>query len=390
MQQRTIVHMDLDAFFVSCERLIDSRLEGKPIIVGGASGRSVVASCSYEARKFGVHSAMPMKLALRRCPEAIVVEGNFETYTKYSQIVTDIIQEKVPIYEKSSIDEFYIDFTGMDRFFGTLKYAKELRERIIRESGLPISFGLSENKTVSKIATGEAKPNNSINVDYGTERDFLAPLSIRKIPYVGLKTYQTFAGLGVKRIQTLQEMPVELLEQVFGKMGRLIWKKANGIDPSPVVQYNEKKSISSEHTFEQDTINIEQMHTLLYTMGEKLIYQLRKDNKVTACVTVKIRYTDFQTKTIQRKIPYASADHHIIPIIIELFNKLYQRRVRIRLVGVRLSHLVQGGQQISLFTDDAKYTHLYQAMDKIRGRYGAGSVGYAVSTSLYDINNTPL
>lgn len=371
MQQRTIVHMDLDAFFVSCERLVDSRLENRPIIVGGKSGRSVVSSCSYEARKFGVHSAMPMKIAMMRCPEAIVIEGNWETYTKYSEIVTSIIHEAAPIYEKSSIDEFYLDFTGMDRFFGCKTYAKELRERIIRESGLPISFGLSENKTVSKIATGEAKPNNSIHVDYGSEKIFLAPLSIRKIPYVGLKTYQTFAGLGVKKIKTLQEMPVELLEQVFGKMGRVIWKKANGIDASPVVQYNEKKSISSEHTFEQDTIDSDKMQALLFKMGQKLAYQLRQDGKVTACITVKIRYTDFQTKTLQRKIPYTAADHSLLPLIIELFNQLYQRRVRIRLVGIRFSHLVRGGYQISLFDEDEKYSNLYQAMDKIRGKYGS-------------------
>ncbi|RFC53145.1 DNA polymerase IV [Brumimicrobium aurantiacum] len=378
-QHRAIVHMDLDTFFVSCERLTDSRLEGKPILIGGSSDRGVVASCSYEARKFGIHSAMPMKLAIRRCPEAIVIAGNSETYSKYSRLITDIVKDASPVYEKSSIDEFYMDFSGMDKFFGCLQYAKELRERIIRESGLPISFGLSENKTVSKIATGEAKPNNAINVDYGSERTFLAPLSIRKIPSVGLKTYQTFCGLGVKKIQTLQEMPVELLEQVFGKMGRAIWKKAHGIDTSPVVQYNEKKSISTEHTFEQDSIDIQRIRALLCGMGEKLTYKLRLSHKVTACVTVKVRYSDFQTKTLQRKIPYTAADHEIIPLILTLFNQLYQRRVRVRLVGVRLSHLVQGGQQISLFTDDGKYSNLYQAMDRIRNRFGKDSVMYARS-----------
>nr|WP_299205828.1 DNA polymerase IV [uncultured Brumimicrobium sp.] len=379
-QHRAIVHMDLDTFFVSCERLADSRLIGRPILIGGTSDRGVVASCSYEARQFGIHSAMPMKLAIRRCPEAIVISGNSETYSKYSRMITDIVKEAAPVYEKSSIDEFYIDLSGMDKFFGCLQYAKELRERIIRESGLPISFGLSENKTVSKIATGEAKPNNAINVDYGTERHFLAPLSIRKIPSVGLKTYQTFCGLGVKKIQTLQEMPVELLEQVFGKMGRSIWKKAYGIDHSPVIQYNEKKSISAEHTFEQDSIDVHQMRALLCAMGEKLTYKLRTRNKVTACVTVKIRYSDFQTKTLQRKIHYTAADHEIIPLIVALFDQLYQRRVMIRLVGVRLSHLVQGGQQISLFTDDSKYSNLYQAMDKIRNRFGKQSVMYARSS----------
>jgi DNA polymerase-4 len=318
-------------------------------------------------------------MALRCCPEAIVIKGNGATYSKYSQLVTEIIQSASPVCEKSSIDEFYLDFSGMDKFFGSLKYARELRERIIRESGLPISFGLSENKTVSKIATGEAKPNNAINVDYGNERSFLAPLSIRKIPFVGLKTYQTFCGLGVKRIHTLQEMPVELVEQVFGKAGRSIWKKANGIDTSPVVQYSERKSISAERTFDQDTIDIYQMETILCAMGEKLAYQLRQKQKVSACVTVKIRYSDFQTKTLQRKIHYTSADHEIIPLIVELFQKIYQRRVRIRLVGVRLSHLVNGGHQLNLFSEDSKYTHLYQAMDNIRNRYGTNIIRYARS-----------
>jgi DNA polymerase-4 len=373
-KERAIVHMDLDTFFVSCERLLDSRLNGKPILIGGTSDRGVVASCSYEARKFGIHSAMPMKMALQRCPEAIVIKGNSQTYTKYSRIVTEIIQESAPVYEKSSIDEFFLDFSGMDRFFGCKKYADELRERVIRESGLPISFGLSENKTVSKIATGEAKPNNAINVNYGNERLFLAPLSIRKIPSIGLKTYQTFCGLGVKKIHTLQEMPVELLEQVFGKNGRTFWRKAHGIDNSPVIQYNERKSISTERTFDHDTIDILKIKAILSAMGENLAFQLRGAQKVCACVTVKVRYSDFQTKTLQRKIPYTAADHEIIPLVLELFDKVYYRRVRIRLIGVRLSHLVNGNHQINLFTDDTRQSDLYHAMDKIRARFGDRSV----------------
>ncbi|MGM0480282.1 MAG: DNA polymerase IV [Bacteroidota bacterium] len=373
-KERAIVHMDLDTFFVSCERLIDSRLNNKPILIGGTSDRGVVAACSYEARKFGIHSAMPMKMALQRCPKAIVIKGNSSTYTKYSKIVTEIIRESAPVYEKSSIDEFYLDFTGMDRFFGCKQYADELRERIIRESGLPISFGLSENKTVSKIATGEAKPNNAININHGHERLFLAPLSIRKIPSVGLKTYQTFCGLGVKKIHTLQEMPVELLEQVFGKNGRTIWKKAHGIDPSPVIPYSERKSISTERTFDRDTIDILKVKSILSAMGENLAFQLRRAQKVCACVTVKVRYSDFQTKTLQKKIAYTAADHEIIPLVLELFDKIYYRRVRIRLIGVRLSHLVNGSHQINLFTDDARHSDLYRAMDDIRNRFGDRSV----------------
>lgn len=371
---RAIVHMDLDTFFVSCERLIDSRLVGKPILIGGTSDRGVVASCSYEARLFGIHSAMPMKMAKERCPEAIIIKGNSGTYTKYSNMVTEIIKEASPVYEKTSVDEFYMDFTGMDKFFGCLKYSSELRQRIMRETGLPISFGLSPNKTVSKIATGEAKPNNQMQVSRGTERVFLSPLSVRKIPMVGLKTYQTLCNLGIRKIQTLQDMPVEMMESALGKNGKLIWTKANGIDNSPVVQYNERKSISTERTFDRDTIDIQKLMAILTAMAENLSFQLRRAQKVCACVSVKIRYSDFQTQSIQKKIPYTAADHDIIPLVLELFKKLYTRRVLVRLIGIRLSHLVNGNHQIDLFNDNSKLADLYSAMDTIRDRYGDRSL----------------
>lgn len=371
--KRAIVHMDLDTFFVSCERLLDSRLNNKPILIGGTSDRGVVASCSYEARKFGIHSAMPMKMAKERCPEAIVIKGNSGTYSKYSKLVTEIISESAPLFEKTSIDEFFIDLSGMDQFFGCMKYAKEMRDRIIKETGLPISFALSPNKTVSKIGTGEAKPNNSLEVIHGSEKQFLAPLSIRKIPAVGLKTYQTLCSMGIKKIQTMQNMPPELLEYTFGKTGLILWKKANGIDKSPVIQYNERKSISTERTFDRDTIDLSKIRAILIAMGENLAYQLRKANKVSGCVAVKIRYSDFQTQTLQKKIPYSASDHNIIPLILELFDKIYNRRIRIRLIGIRLSHLVNGNHQISLFEEN-KLIDLYQAMDLIRNKYGERSI----------------
>jgi DNA polymerase-4 len=367
--ERAIVHMDLDTFFVSCERLIDSRLEGKPVLIGGTSDRGVVASCSYEARKFGIHSAMPMRMAKQLCPEAIVLRGNSGVYSKYSTLVTDIIKEEVPLYEKSSIDEFYLDLTGMDRFFGNQKFASELRSKIIRESGLPISFGMSINKTVSKIATGEAKPNNEINILKGTEKGFLAPLSVKKIPMVGDKTYRTLCDLGVKRIRSLQEMPLELIQRVFGKNGVVMWKKANGIDNTPVQQYHERKSISTERTFDKDTIDVRKLEGILTAIAENLVYQLRRGNKLTACVTVKLRYSDFQTYTLQKRIPYSASDHTIIPVVLELYRKLYNRRLLVRLIGVRYSHLVEGGHQINLF-EDTEIINLYQAMDHIRERYG--------------------
>ena len=371
---RAIVHMDLDTFFVSCERLLDSKLNGKPILIGGTSDRGVVASCSYEARAFGIHSAMPMRLAKQLCPEAIVLRGNSGVYSKFSNLVTDVIKESVPLYEKTSVDEFYIDLTGMDKFFGCNQLASELRKRIINETGLPISFGLSVNKTVSKIATGEAKPNNQIQILKGTEKPFLSPLSVRKIPMVGEVTYRSLCDLGIKQIKTIQEMPIEMMSRVFGKNGQTIWKKAHGIDNSPVVQYTERKSISTERTFDKDTTDIKKLEGIIIAMAENLIYQLRRGNKLTACVTFKIRYSDFQTYTLQQKIPYSSSDHKILPVVMKLYKKLYQRRLLVRLVGVRYSHLVEGGQQIDLFEDCDKIMNLYQAMDKMRERYGDRAV----------------
>ena len=371
---RNIVHMDLDTFFVSCERLLDSKLIGKPILIGGTSDRGVVASCSYEARSFGIHSAMPMRMAKQLCPEAIVLRGNSGVYSKFSDTVTDVIRESVPLYEKTSVDEFYIDLTGMDKFFGCHKLASELRKRIIKETGLPISFGLSVNKTVSKIATGEAKPNNELYIQKGSEKPFLSPLSVRKIPMVGEVTYRSLCDLGIKEMRTIQEMPVEMMSRVFGKNGVVIWKKANGIDNSPVVQYSERKSISTERTFDRDTTDIKKLESIIIAMAENLIYQLRRGNKLTACITFKIRYSDFQTYTQQKRIPYSSADHKILPVVMELYKNLYQRRMLVRLVGVRFSHLVEGGQQIDLFDDNEKIINLYQAMDKMRERYGDRAV----------------
>ena len=375
---RSIVHMDLDTFFVSCERKLDSRLIGKPILIGGTSDRGVVASCSYEARQFGIHSAMPMKMAKERCPEAIIIKGNSETYSKFSREVTDIIRESVPVYEKTSIDEFYMDLTGMDKFFGTMKYASELRQRILKETGLPISFGLSQNKTVSKIATGEAKPNNQLRIDYGSEREFLAPLSVRKIPMVGIKTYQTLCNLGVRKIQTIQEMPVELIQSALGENGVTIWKKANGLDNSPVEQYNERKSISTARTFDYDTIDVVKLRGIMLAMAENLAFQLRRGEKLTGCVTVKIRYSDFQTQTLQKQIPYTAADHQLLPVVSDLFERLYSRRLLVRLIGVRYSSLVSGFHQLNLFDDSLDYAALYNALDRIRLRYGDRSVIRAI------------
>ena len=372
--ERSILHMDLDTFFVSVERLLDSRLNNRPVLIGGTSDRGVVASCSYEARKFGVHSAMPMHMAKKLCPEAVIIKGNSYNYLKYSDLVSEMVREAVPLFEKTSIDEFYCDLTGLDRFFGCYQFAGELRQKIGKEIGLPISFGLSSSKTVSKVATGEAKPNNQIRIETGTEKPFLAPLSIRKIPMVGEKTHQLLVNLGIRQIQTLQEMPLDVMTKALGENGTSIWKKANAIDPSPVVPFQERKSISTERTFDQDTIDVHKLRGLLIAMTENLAFQLRKGEKLTSCVTVKLRYSDFQTETMQCRIPYTSADHILIPKILELFEKLYSRRVLIRLIGVRFSHLVSGGYQINLFDDNEEQISLYTAMDELRKKFGDRAV----------------
>lgn len=381
---RSIVHMDLDSFFVSVSCLEHPKLKGKPVLIGGTSDRGVVASCSYEARAFGVHSAMPMKLARRLCPDAIIVRGDYERYSYFSDMVTDIIRENVPVYEKSSIDEFYIDLSGMDRYFGCYKWATELRQKITKETGLPISFGMSQNKTVSKVATGEAKPNGQQQIDYGNEKTFLAPLPVRKIPMVGEKTSEILRTMGVEKIETVQKMPVELMERVLGDNGIMIWKKANGIDNTPVEPYNERKSLSTEETFDQDTIDVNYLKSLIVAMTEKLAFQLRTEDKLTACVTIKIRYSNFDTHTMQSRIAYTSNDHTLIARAKELFDKLFDRRMLIRLIGVRFSHLVGGGYQINLFEDSEEMIRLYQAMDKLRQRFGDTSIRRAVGTE-YDL-----
>ncbi len=374
---RHIAHMDLDTFFVSVERLERSDLAGKPIIVGSLSDRGVVAACSYESRRFGVHSAMPMKLALRLCPEAVVIRGDMDRYSYFSRMVTDIIAEEAPVYEKSSIDEHYLDITGMDRFFGCNQWMHELRQRIIRETGLPISFGLSINKTVAKIATGEAKPNGEKDVPYPLVKPFLAPLSIARIPGVGDKTFRLLRSMGVVTIDTLSNIPPEMMERVLGSNGIMIWRKANGIDNTPVEPYTEAKSISSETTFEQDTIDMEMLRSKLVRMTEKLCYELRRDERLASIITVKLRYSDFNTYTMQKQIPYTSLDHKVRPVVEALFEKLYQRRLLIRLIGVKVSGLIQGTQQLDLFEDTSEMVRLYQSLDYLRHRFSVKAIRLA-------------
>lgn len=376
--RRFIAHFDLDSFFVSVERLKDSSLIGKPVIVGGSADRGVVAACSYETRAFGVHSAMPVKQARKLCPQAISVRGDFESYSYYSRLVTSIIRERVPVLEKASIDEFYMDLTGMDRFFGCSQFTKELKQTVVKQTGLPISYALASNKLISKIATNEVKPDGQIEVNPGEEKQFLAPLKIDRMPGIGEKTAVALRQMGIFTLKELSEANLALMELRFGKSGSDLIRRANGTDDSPVVPYSERKSISTENTFESDTLNVDFLQGELVRMTEKTAFLLRQEKKLSGCVTVKIRYADFSTETKQAVISYTAADHVILSTVKELFRKSYHPNLQVRLIGVKLSHLIKGGYQIDLFSEKAENTKLYEALDQIRNRFGEKSVLRAI------------
>jgi DNA polymerase-4 len=367
---RHIAHFDLDSFFVSVEQLKNPKLKNKPLIVGGTGDRGVVAACSYEARKFGIHSAMPIRLARRLCPEALIIRGDYEAYGRFSTLVTEVIKDNVPLFEKSSIDEFYIDLTGMDKFFGCSLFTSELKRKIFRESGLPISYALASNTLISKVATNEAKPNGQIEIPFGKEKSFLSPLNVIKMPGIGKQTAMLLLKMGVETVKILSEIPMELLENLLGKNGIDLSRKANGIDETPVVPYHEQKSISTENTFSQDTIDVHFLHSELVRMTEKIAFELREQNKLTGCVTVKLRYSNFDSFTKQITIPYTNADHILLKTARELFNKLYDRRILIRLIGIRFTNLVSGNYQINLFEDTQEMIRLYQAIDSVKHRFG--------------------
>lgn len=377
MAEKHIIHMDQDSFFVSVEVRKDPKLAGIPVIIGGTSDRGVVSSCSYEARKFGVHSAMSSRMAKMLCPHAIFIKGNMDAYSEASQEITEILRSRVPLIEKASIDEHYIDMTGMDRFHGTLQYAHELRQTVIRETGLPISFGLSINKTVSKMATNECKPNGELDVMKNEVQPFLNPLSIRKIPGLGEKTFMKLSDMGIKKIFTLSQIHPDQMVSLLGKNGLSLLQKAKGIDESEVIPYQEQKSIGTQCTFKADSIDVETINNLITSMVMDLGFELRQKQKIAACITVTIRYSNFEDVTKQTTISYTSMDAVLIRKAKDLFRQLYQKRMLIRLVGVRLSNLVNGFEQIDLYENSQEQYNLCQAMDKIRQRFGGKAITMA-------------
>jgi len=387
--KRIIMHIDLDSFFVSVERKFDPSLIGKPVIIGGSAQRGIVASCSYEARKFGIHSAMPTAQAYRLCPHAIFLRGNHHLYSEASREVTEIIQQSVPLYQKTSVDEFYVDYTGMDRFHDCYRHATEVRQKVIRETRLPISFGMSSGKTVSKMATNQAKPNGQLYIPHGAEKAFLAPLNINKIPGLGESTAAKLYQYGIEKISDLQKSNLKFLETVFGKTGRFLWDKANGIDHGEIVPHSSRKSISTESTFDSNLADHARVESILVSMTEELASKLRKENMLASCMAIKVRYANFETHTQQEKIALTAAEHILIPGIKNLLKRAWDTQRPIRLIGVRLSNLCHGSYQINLFEDNEERIKLYQALDKINFKFGEKTVCRAAGMEIGTRNFNP-
>jgi DNA polymerase-4 len=379
---RHIAHLDIDDFFIAVERLRNSRLIGKPVLIGGEGDRGIVAACSGEAAAYGVHAGLPMRVALRLCKSSVIVRGDFEEYSKQSKIVTDVITDSVPLVEKAAIDQFYVDLTGMDKFFGCAQFTAELKLRVLRESGLISTYGLASNKMVSKVAAIQGMPNGQLEIPFGNEKGFLGPLSVMKIPGVGKETGFKLIKMGVETIKVLSEIPAENLCDVVGAGGNELWRRANGIDESLVIPYSEQKSLSKEFTFQQDTIDMNLLLAQLARMTESLAFELRKENRLTGCIKVKIRYSDGDTHATDRKILYNNADHVLIAVVREVFRKLFTRRMLVRLVGLRFQHLIPGVKQIDMFNDSVEMIRLYKAVDSVKKRFGESKLLRCSSTIL--------
>ena len=377
-QQRIIAHFDLESFFVSVEVINNPQLKGKPVIVGGQD-RGVVSACSYEARKFGIHSAMPVQKARQLCPQAIFLKGNYAAYGNYSRWVTDIIKAEAPLFEKASVDEFYIDLTGMDKFFNPFEWTIALRNSIIEKTGLPISFGLSANKMMAKIATNLAKPNGYLHIPYGTEKEFLAPLKIGEIPGVGLQTEKLLNSYGISTIQNAFETGKTELENILGKWGADLWEKSQGLHFSKVQPYHEAKSISSENTFDENITDVKFLNAELVRLTEKVCFELRQDGKLAGCVAIKVRFPSFETFTRQATIDPSHADDAFIPVVKELFKRFYKKSEPVRLLGVKLSAFTTNATQANLFDNAKSKGELYKAIDEVKKKFGKYSLKRASS-----------
>lgn len=371
---RTIFHLDLDAFFVSVERIINPSLNGKPVIVGGnpAYGRGVVAACSYEAREYGLHSAMPIKHAYRLCPNGIYIHGHHHEYEYYSKAVKRILMKYAPMIEQASIDEFFMDFSGCKHIYGSLfMFASKLQNEIWEKLQLPCSIGIGQNKTIAKIASDFMKPQGITYVMPGMEKDFLAPMPLQVMPGIGKETLKLLNDKGFYQLGDITKISEDYFAAAFGKYGTDIWHKANGEGKDILNSPHERKSISHERTFKQDIINKREVEQILFKLTGMACQSIREKKWQCSTVTVKLRYADFITITRSRTVKPTDDDKIIFDIALQMLRKAYTRRVAARLVGIHLTKFNPFFAQEEIFeTVEDKRTKMLQAVSRIRDKYG--------------------
>jgi len=380
---RLIAHVDMDCFFAAVEMLDDPALCGKPVIVGadpkGGKGRGVVSAASYEARKFGIHSAMPISKAFQLCPQGIYKPGRMRRYSEVSGHIMDILRGFTPQIEQISVDEAFLDLTGCQRLWGDpAETGAKIKSAIRKNTKLTASVGIGSNKLVAKIASDLQKPDGMVIVQPGKEKQFLAPMKVGKLWGVGPKTVDKLKGMGIETIGQLADCEQRKLGRCFGKMGLYLHERANAIDDDPVCQGYSVKSMGREHTYEEDTGDIEEIHRTLLTLSEHVAYSLRIDGIKGRTVTVKLRYQNFETHTYGRTIENSTDNAiEINSIARKLFDINWQSFRKVRLIGVSLSNLNQGEDQLGLFDEAGKKEKnekIDHAVDKIRERFGKKAV----------------
>ena len=374
---RTVLHAQVDNLPVAVEHLRNPALVDKPLLVRSAGGRDVVVAVSREAAACGTHAGMPTRLALQLCSQAFLVRADGELYLRRAEVVREILAEALPVVERATTAEFYADFTGMERYVGAWRLAGEVKTRVRRHAGLPLSFGLSVNKTVAKVACLEHQPDGAARIPWPQVQPFLDPLPVERLPAVGVATGQTLRAMGVGRVQTLRQVPRRLLEKTFGAMGAILWQRAHGLDDTPVVADDARRTLAADLTFHPDTTDGRDVRTGLVRLTEDLTRQLRGRDCCTGCLTVKLRYADGDTLVRQCTLTPTADDRVLIGYALGLLSKLHQRRVLVRAVGVSFSKLAPGGNQFHCFDDSARLAPLYAAMDRLSARYGPGVVGLA-------------
>ncbi len=376
----TIFHLDLDTFFVSVERILDPSLNGKPVIVGANPefGRGVVAACSYEARAYGLHSAMPIKQAYRLCPNGVYLHGSHGEYSQYSKAVKHILEKYAPLIEQASVDEFYMDFSGTKNIYGSMfMLALKLQKEILDKLLLPCSIGIGSNKTVAKICSDYAKPRGVTYVIPGMEKEFLAPLPVETIPGVGKVTLKDLHLKGIYKIGELANMSEDYLIAAFGKYGTALWKKANGGGSEYLNPPTDRKSISKERTYGKDENNRSEIEKVLFKLTGQVCQLLRDKNWQTATVSIKLRYSDFVTLTRAKTIKPTDDDQTVFDTAVKLLHKADTRRVSIRLIGVHLTKFNEFYEQEEIFQDEEIIRKkMFGAITKIRDKFGYSSIQF--------------